>query len=632
MHQGSPFQPGAVVDGFTLVRELGRGGMGSVWEVERGGVRYALKTATVSNDPELALRFQREAQAQARVDRHPNVVGVHTAGAWGGAPYLIMDLAPGGDLETRLEGGPLPWREAARLVADLARGLAHVHAQGVLHRDLKPANVLFDARGTPQLVDFGVAKLQDARSLTETGALMGTPAYMAPEQANGERVDARADVYGLGAILYHCLSGGPPFAGASAIAVLEKVLNSSPEPLPSSTPRELAELCLETLTKEPAQRPSLVELGARLELLLEGSSKARGAGALGLSLALALGGLLGAGGATLAVGAGSESPPLAAPPAGSSTPRPTPSPLASLSDSDWSAQGSLAELQGRADRLLETWGRDPGLVLERGAQVGALAGALRAACPKPPGPADLGRLGRLVLILRYVHPPSETPPLLAELDALTKEDPALVGDIFPLARECGAPWLDFLAAIVGPGRGRSLPTIKLAINRVDRHHVRACLEYLVLRGPSRAMAWRHVAAFHANGGPAHLPLLERSLQHFLSLNPQHSWGLVMLGSVHRARGETAQARALFEQVSRTFHLEKSLAVFWKAQLAYDEGQLETANKALLFSKSLAEENDLYPVHKTMSYWRLYYEVQIARQDGPGVALASKMLQQVTRFD
>lgn len=495
MNPASPFGPGVVVDGFTLVRELGRGGMGSVWEVERGGARYALKTATVSNDPELALRFQREAQAQARVDRHPNVVGVHSAGVWGGAPYLIMDLAPGGDLETRLQGGPLPWREAARLAADLARGLAHVHAQGASSGLSRPPLAL------------GLA----------LGVLPG----------------------GVGGAILARGSGAAPARGTSSAG-------SSPAPTSTTAPQ-----------------------------------------------------------------AGPHSPPA----------------------SDvWSARGSQAELQERVDRSFTTWATDPGAVLEAGDRVEALALALRAACPTPPSRADLGRLGRLVLILRYVKPPRQALPLLAELDAWTKESPELVADVFPLAQECGAPWLEFLAALVGPRRDHQLPTIRAAMARVDRHQVRPCLEYLVLRGPLRVMAWRQLAAFHANGGPLHLPLLERSLQHFLTLSPEHTWGLVMLGTVRRARGEVAQARELFERVSQTLCPEKSLAVFWQAQLACDQGELDVAHEALLFSKSLAEENELYPVHKTMSYWRLYYQVQTSRRNGAGVALASKMLQQVTRYD
>jgi eukaryotic-like serine/threonine-protein kinase len=134
---------------FVVEERLGEGGMGAVYRVvhERTGARHALKLLTMPQDPEALRRFAREGEALAAVDDHPNVVRVNTAGEWSGRPYLVMQLCTGGDLKQRLRDGPLPPREAARIVADVARGIAHVHARGIIHRDLKPENVLFDDAG-----------------------------------------------------------------------------------------------------------------------------------------------------------------------------------------------------------------------------------------------------------------------------------------------------------------------------------------------------------------------------------------------------------------------------------------------------------------------------------------------------
>jgi eukaryotic-like serine/threonine-protein kinase len=191
------------VPGHDLVRELARGGMGVVHEaVEREtGRRVAIKRLLRGPwlEPSAVDRFRREGEAAARL-RHPGIVVVHAAGVAEGEPYLVMELVRGESLQARLDrDGPLPLEEALRVADALAAALDHAHAQGVLHRDLKPANVMFDETGAAKLTDFGLARLVDRATLTRTGELLGTPAYMPPEQANGLRGDARADVYGLGA-------------------------------------------------------------------------------------------------------------------------------------------------------------------------------------------------------------------------------------------------------------------------------------------------------------------------------------------------------------------------------------------------------------------------------------------------
>jgi eukaryotic-like serine/threonine-protein kinase len=225
------------IGGHRVLERLGQGGMGVVLRVEDPRTRAprALKLLSEQADPDARRRFAREAQAMAAVDDHPHVLRIHAAGEDAGRPYIVMDLATGGDLAARLKAGPLPAGEVVRLGRALASGLAHVHARGVLHRDLKPANVLFDERGAPKLVDFGLARLEGAERLTATGTILGTASYMAPEQADGRRdIDARADVYGLAAVLYHALTGQPPFRRGSPIATLNAVLHDPPV-----RPREL---------------------------------------------------------------------------------------------------------------------------------------------------------------------------------------------------------------------------------------------------------------------------------------------------------------------------------------------------------------------------------------------------------
>jgi Protein kinase domain len=244
---------------WLLEERLGSGGMGVVYRARHveTQAQAAIKVLQHSAGLEAVLRFRREAEAQARVDGHPNVVRIHSAGEQGDLSYCVMDLAPGGDLEARLAKGPLEPEQAARLLESLARGLAHVHAQGVLHRDLKPANVLFDAEGRPQLVDFGLARLAQAESLTQTGTLLGTPAYMAPEQARAAPLDERADVYGLGAILYHALTGQPPFQGQTILAVLAHVLEAPltpPRELRPEIPHALEAVCLRALARSAEHR------------------------------------------------------------------------------------------------------------------------------------------------------------------------------------------------------------------------------------------------------------------------------------------------------------------------------------------------------------------------------------------
>lgn len=217
-------------DGFLLVRELGRGGMGVVYEGEKNGVRYALKflLSDVVKDVEVAERFKREATALAKVDRHPNIARIHAYKEVGAQRYLHFDVLSGGDLKDRISREKRFTEEnALATVSQLANGLAHIHKHGFLHRDLKPENILFDKESDkPQISDFGLAYSTRLETLTLSGEAVGTPAYMAPEQYEGQRskLCPGTDVWALGAILYELLSGEKAFQGSTVLEYANNIL------------------------------------------------------------------------------------------------------------------------------------------------------------------------------------------------------------------------------------------------------------------------------------------------------------------------------------------------------------------------------------------------------------------------
>ncbi len=208
--------------GHEVLGRIGRGGMGVVYRARdvRLGRIVAIKTLAEAHyaERDQVERFLDEARAVARL-HHPNIVGIHAIGEHDGGPYLSLEYVDGGSLASRLAAGPMAPRPAAQLVETLATAIDAAHRAGVVHRDLKPSNVLLTEDGVPKVGDFGLAKLLDADSArTFSGQVMGTPSYMAPEQAEGHsgRVGPAADIYALGTILYHTLTGRPPFLGDSA--------------------------------------------------------------------------------------------------------------------------------------------------------------------------------------------------------------------------------------------------------------------------------------------------------------------------------------------------------------------------------------------------------------------------------
>jgi serine/threonine-protein kinase len=201
-------------------------------------------------------RFRQEGEAIANL-QHPNIVQVHELGIHEGSAYLVMEYCRGGSMASLLQNGRLPAEEAARLVATLAQAMQAAHQKGIIHRDLKPANVLLGEDGTPKISDFGLARRVEDDRLTQTGALLGTPSYMAPEQAQGQQLGPAADIWALGAILYECLTGQRPFRGSSMLETLDQVRHADPPPvraLAPNVPRDLETICLKCLQKDPAHR------------------------------------------------------------------------------------------------------------------------------------------------------------------------------------------------------------------------------------------------------------------------------------------------------------------------------------------------------------------------------------------
>jgi WD40 repeat protein/tRNA A-37 threonylcarbamoyl transferase component Bud32 len=278
-------------DGYEILEELGRGGMGVVYKARhrRLGRIVALKMILdgAHAAPSELDRFRREAEAIARL-QHPHIVQIFDLGEHDGRPYLALEFVEGGSLARLIRGAPLSPRRSAEIVRDLARTIADAHRAGIVHRDLNPANVLLTSSGVPKITDFGIAKRLDAEAAfpTITEQFLGTPSYIAPEQAVRERaatgkdgkrpgidLSPAVDIYGLGAILYELVTGRPPFRGATPVETVLKVLHEdpvAPSRLRPNMPRDLETICLKCLEKLPQRRYATArELGEDLERFLD---------------------------------------------------------------------------------------------------------------------------------------------------------------------------------------------------------------------------------------------------------------------------------------------------------------------------------------------------------------------------
>ncbi|HEU5117492.1 MAG TPA: serine/threonine-protein kinase, partial [Isosphaeraceae bacterium] len=268
------------VAGYEILDELGRGGMGVVYRARQTGLNRVVALKMIisgehAGEEQLA-RFYIEAESVASL-QHPNIVQIFEVGEKGGMPYFSLEFVDGGSLQQTIGGKPQTPRYAAQMVEALARAMQAAHDRGVIHRDLKPANILMTLHGTPKITDFGLAKkVDDDSHQTRSGALMGTPSYMAPEQARGDthEIGPHSDQYALGAILYELLTGRPVFQGATILDTLDQVRTREPVPptkLQPKIPRDLETICLKCLQKEPRKRyPSTGALAEDLNRFLTG--------------------------------------------------------------------------------------------------------------------------------------------------------------------------------------------------------------------------------------------------------------------------------------------------------------------------------------------------------------------------
>ncbi|WP_406469615.1 serine/threonine protein kinase [Streptomyces hirsutus] len=272
---------------YLLEEPIGRGATGTVWRARqretagaeaavpgRPGETVAIKVLKeeLANDADIVMRFLRERSVLLRLT-HPNIVQVRDLVVEGDLLALVMDLVEGPDLHRYLrENGPFTPAAAALMTAQIADALGASHADGVVHRDLKPANVLLKQGGGelhPMLTDFGIARLADSPGLTRTHEFVGTPAYIAPESAEGRPQTSAVDIYGAGILLYELVTGRPPFSGGSALEVLHQHLNAEPR-RPSTVPDPLWTVIERCLSKNPEQRPSAENLARGLRVVADG--------------------------------------------------------------------------------------------------------------------------------------------------------------------------------------------------------------------------------------------------------------------------------------------------------------------------------------------------------------------------
>jgi serine/threonine protein kinase len=255
-----------IITHYRVLEKLGGGAMGVVYKAEdtrlRRPVALKLLPREWSRDPNARERFLREAQAASALD-HPHICTVHEVDETDeGQLFLAMAYYGGETLKKRLQRGPMPVPEAIILAIQVAEGLARAHEAGILHRDIKPANLMVTERGDAKIVDFGLAKLANAEGLTRTGAVVGTAAYMSPEQARGGELGPATDVWALGAVLYEMLAGRRPFEGEYEQAVVYAILHEDPEPVERvrpEVPAALAEVVRRSLEKDPTKRFTTAE-------------------------------------------------------------------------------------------------------------------------------------------------------------------------------------------------------------------------------------------------------------------------------------------------------------------------------------------------------------------------------------
>ena len=279
--------PGTRLGHYDILDAIGRGGMGEVWRARDTnlGREVAIKTlpAEFAERDDYLARFRREAQAASSLN-HPNICVVHDLGTHDGRPFIVMELLTGESLRARLARGPMSADEIMDVMVQLADGLSAAHARGILHRDIKPANIFLTDRGSAKLLDFGLARIDEPSpgsaltvEATRAGAVMGTVAYMSPEQARGEGLDARSDLFSLGVVFYEMLTGKAAFAGNTTAIIFDRLLNSVPTRVRSfrpDLPHQFDPLLDSLLAKDRETRcGSAVDLRALLEKVRAGSGE-----------------------------------------------------------------------------------------------------------------------------------------------------------------------------------------------------------------------------------------------------------------------------------------------------------------------------------------------------------------------
>jgi serine/threonine protein kinase len=274
---------------FQLTTRIAIGGMGEVWKAKDLvlGRIVAIKVLKeeYTGDPGFLQRFRAEARHTALLN-HVGIANVFDYGEEEGSAYLVMELVPGQPLSSIIEHEQVlsPDRTLS-IIAQTARALSIAHAQGLVHRDVKPGNLLITPDGRVKVTDFGIARLADQVPLTQTGQVMGTAQYLAPEQATGQTATGSSDIYSLGVIGYECLTGHRPFSGESQIAIALAQVNDAPPPLPESLPAPVRALLMSMLAKDPKNRPAnAIKLAEAAEAIRNGDISAARAAVPGMFL------------------------------------------------------------------------------------------------------------------------------------------------------------------------------------------------------------------------------------------------------------------------------------------------------------------------------------------------------------
>ncbi|MCO5166160.1 MAG: protein kinase [Planctomycetes bacterium] len=589
----------ARVGDLEVVAELGRGGMGVVYAARDPalGREVAVKVLHAHGaTPDARRRFEVEARAAARLS-HPGIVAVHALGVdqATGAPYVVMERVRGESLRDALRGGPLAPAEAARLAEEVARALATAHEAGVLHRDVKPHNVLLDERGAARLVDFGLAKALDAADgLTSTGQVLGTPAYMSPEQADGDgaRAGPASDVWSLGATLYEMLTGRPPFCRASVPATLSAVLHAdpvAPARLRPGVPRDLETIVLCCLEKDPTRRyASALALAADLARWRGGQAiEARPAGALRRAARavrrrpIVAAGVVGA----LAVGVG-------------------------LWGAERAARPGRAMALLHEARALARRGRDEAALVEQALALGGRTPALlvEAALACEAG----GRLERARALLEEAAR-GDSPEALLELHRLTLRQEPRGSRITPALERLIALALargeaDEFGLFARAERALAAGDAAQAVALLDR------VEALGARFP-----WALVERARAREALGDLDGARADLERALTLDPDLAVARVNRADLRGAAGDLAGARA---DLDRAVELDPGLAAAWclrglvRRRAGDPAGAVGDLRRAVSLAPGLA------PAHLALGELRL----EAARREDPASERAQASLE------